>query len=77
MARIWHLQRTVEVDYQEASAMVVVADNEKQARAIASRAHGGEGAATWLADQLTSCTVLGSADPAIKPKLICLDYLEG
>lgn len=48
--------------YDEAMGFVVAASNPDEARELASKQAGDEGAAAWLAPSLTTCREIGSGE---------------
>ena len=61
--KLWQLGRKGDYTYDEAMSFVVCADNREEARRVASKNHGDEGAEVWLSDRKTYCWLLGIPSP--------------
>ena len=59
---IWKLTRLDEVDYDQMSAVVVIADSESDARQLAGLARGSEAEAVWHAPTYTTCVCFGASN---------------
>lgn len=60
------------IDYDEACEMVIVAETEEIARALANKNHHDEGA-IWADKSITACTIIDSNREAV----ICIDVNNG
>ena len=60
---IWHLSRHEDADwdYDEVISWVIIASSEDQARGLAARNPGDEGAGFWLDPSVTVCKLIGAA----------------
>ena len=63
--------------YDEAAGFVVIAPDVAGARELASKDPGDEGAATWLAPGLASCTLIGAASTSLDAHVVLRDFNAG
>lgn len=72
--KLWLLQRTDTVGWDEADGFVVRAMTEDHARFLAAQEAGGEGEDTWRASLKSSCVELSAKGP---PNIILRDFKAG
>ncbi|MGH3987843.1 MAG: hypothetical protein ACRDTZ_11045 [Pseudonocardiaceae bacterium] len=72
---IWHLERKGDTDYGELLAVVVVADDEAEARRYAAEQSRDEGTAVWHGSGVIVRRV-GVADAGIERGVLCADTWE-
>lgn len=74
--KIWLIERaeTEDVDYDETRGVLVIAESEEQARAMASKERGVEGEAAWLDPSRTTCKELVPGDA---PRVVLVDFRAG
>ncbi len=72
--KVWLLELREHPRYDEAESFVVIAENEAQARKLASELCGDEGADTWLYDDASECTVLVPTSP---PRVVVRNFRSG
>lgn len=74
---IYHLARKGVTRYDEASAFVVIAASQDEARRMASDDAGDEGAYTWVDPADSSCEVIGTALPDAVPGPVVRSFHAG
>lgn len=62
--KLYLLKRKDGIDYDEYDAKLVRAENETQARFVASLKPGGEGESTWLLDAYSSVEEVAQEGPS-------------
>lgn len=74
---IWKLERGDEVDYDETSSLIVIAETEQRAREIAhDEARGDQSHDIWYAPS-TEATCLGTAFPTFGSGIQLVDFQAG
>lgn len=72
---IYHLVRNERIHREENAALVVIAENEAEARSRAADLCGPEGSSPWL--NRADCTAIGTMTPGFDPYgFACIDCLE-
>lgn len=74
---IYKLARLGKVYHDEASAFIVFAMSEDEARRIAGDEAGDEGQYTWVDPSLTSCEHIGEGLDAQSPGVACRSFNAG
>lgn len=72
--KVYFLNRLGELEYDVAEGFIVLADSEKEARALASRQHGDEGPATWTSSKLSTCEEVRLSG---EPRVLLRDFYAG
>ncbi|NEA33100.1 hypothetical protein [Streptomyces sp. SID13031] len=70
---LYLLTRTDDVDYDEASAMVVAAVELWPARGIAAASHAAEPDSVWTSPNHSTCDLIGTAAEGIAPRVLLVD----
>lgn len=71
--KLWLLRRRMGW-YDEAHGFVVAANTARQARQVAAKGHGDEGADVWLDPAYVSCSAIRLG---VTPRVILSDYKAG
>jgi hypothetical protein len=58
--KLWLIEQSAQVDWDEAVGFVIRAESEVEARKMASKEAGDEGAVTWLDIAHSNCVELNS-----------------
>lgn len=76
---VYHLYATeaAETTYDCADAFIVIAKTAQEARKLASKQPGDEGAAVWTDAKLSRCSKIGYAANNSKSRIVLRDFHAG
>lgn len=72
--KLWKLERTGDIGYDEADGFVIAALTPKEARLIASNWAGDEGSCVWTSKSLSTCRTIVVGK---RPRVILRSYAGG